>query len=955
MNKLNLLLVSILSLSFLPLVDGEEISQKPRVAFLYSAFRTAPNIYKDLPFKLDRWENIKVNELVKVLDNYDILLFHENCNLKNPQDFGLYKENWLSFLKKGGIILVQEVQDNNHLNWIPSLGPSFQFSLQKFHDFQKSNDWTNPKAELNFGPIKSSWAHFTSWSPEWIVTNKDGHDLPIVLYQRVGKGLILVTTSYYSRGFLREKEIKSIYNLILKERAKSPLKVRYLSWGKKFLGENKIRIEIENIGKETLDIIPEVNIYRTDKGKIFVCKDKLYQIKGEKEKKITLPYHIEKGGLQYINLTLYDRLKERIYFRTSEDIKIEPLEDLITQIKEKIKKNREEILLTSRSLSKYIWFEEFSAQQLKRLSSLDKQSNRWGKDLEEIASLGEAAWRERFESIQKETKGLDLLSKKLDNLKKREKTWKALGITPSKDTRFVISSATSLEKVFRDKVWNRPVTNKITLQMAANEYESTQLIIIPLIDKLNNIRVTCTDLISKKSKNKIGSDNIDIWPVGYISCGDRWWPDPLLHKKTFDIDTQVVQPVWITVYAPPKTMPGEYKGTLTISLSNAPEKQLPISVKVWDFELSKELVFTDFAFRVGEVVNFFYGKEGLKDTHRYMPASLYREYLQFFLDYRITPQMFDERGGQSTARVSYLKERWEKDRLILDFDEFDKNVELMRRNGVRFIQVGYFRKSAPTGEFGKFWKRYLPQIYEHLKEKGWLDTSYIYLLDEPGPEDYDIVKEQASLVGRLAPGIKRLCVEPINDYFTSGPERYIDIWVPLIPSYNTDLSKERRKKGESVFFYVACVPARPNLFIYQPSIEHRILFWLLEKYKSDGFLYWGLCVWYPNSIENINEDGSPKKSFLPYGGRFPTGDGYLAYPASKEIKDGLNPSIRLEVIRDGLEDFEYFRLLKERLKELKKKGEDRYQALIKETNKVLEIEDSLVKDNTDYTKDPEKI
>ena len=83
------------------------------------------------------------------------------------------------------------------------------------------------------------------------------------------------------------------------------------------------------------------------------------------------------------------------------------------------------------------------------------------------------------------------------------------------------------------------------------------------------------------------------------------------------------------------------------------------------------------------------------------------------------------------------------------------------------------------------------------------------------------------------------------------------------------------------------------------------------------------------------------------------GNGYLYYPG----ENGPVASIRLKVLRDGLEDYEYFYLLKYYLSVLKKKKdlEKKYQNLVKESERLLRIDDSIVASFNKFTQNPKKI
>jgi hypothetical protein len=43
--------------------------------------------------------------------------------------------------------------------------------------------------------------------------------------------------------------------------------------------------------------------------------------------------------------------------------------------------------------------------------------------------------------------------------------------------------------------------------------------------------------------------------------------------------------------------------------------------------------------------------------------------------------------------------------------------------------------------------------------------------------------------------------------------------------------------------------------------------------------------------------------------RFPNGDGFLNYPGAPINQNGWLPGIRLEAVREGAEDYEYYRIL----------------------------------------------
>ena len=93
----------------------------------------------------------------------------------------------------------------------------------------------------------------------------------------------------------------------------------------------------------------------------------------------------------------------------------------------------------------------------------------------------------------------------------------------------------------------------------------------------------------------------------------------------------------------------------------------------------------------------------------------------------------------------------------------------------------------------------------------------------------------------------------------------------------------------------------------------RLLPYYCFKYGVRGFEFWGLAWWTYNPWQVgwhqfIRQSDEGKKY---YWVRYPDGDGFLAYPGKPVGVDGPASTIRLEQIRQGLEDYEALALLSE--------------------------------------------
>ena len=87
-------------------------------------------------------------------------------------------------------------------------------------------------------------------------------------------------------------------------------------------------------------------------------------------------------------------------------------------------------------------------------------------------------------------------------------------------------------------------------------------------------------------------------------------------------------------------------------------------------------------------------------------------------------------------------------------------------------------------------------------------------------------------------------------------------------------------------------------------------------------------------------------------GKAHNGDGQLIYPGPDRTPLS---SIRLENLRDGIEDYEYFWLLRDAVSRLKRSDAAKHRALIAEAEKALTVDEGVVKDMTHFTDDPKTL
>jgi hypothetical protein len=507
---------------------------------------------------------------------------------------------------------------------------------------------------------------------------------------------------------------------------------------------------------------------------------------------------------------------------------------------------------------------------------------------------------------------------------------------------YVVGVKTSLEKVFREK--NRlpgPVTFNAAISAAQNEYESFQLILVPKKEDLRNVRIETTALRCSEKGADIDRKNIFCYRVGYVKTRNPpydtefvgWWPDPLFPLTTFNINQEDVQPIWVTVYVPEGTPSGRYEGFLFVLPENAETTAVRIHLEVWDFALPASTKLQVVFSLLEECIQGYYQLEEV-------PSELLREYYSFLLEHRINPTNLYLHVKPSPFTP---QPRFEDMQFCVD-------------RGLNALNVGYLyekrncahRKSF-SEEFQQNLKATLPHTVSFLRDHQWQDMAFVYGLDEPSKRSFQALKHIFSLVADVAPGMRRVV--------TTSPTKtlygYVDVWVPRLDRYNEKICRQRQKMGEEIWWYVSAGtrPSYPNFFIDYPALDHRILFWMTWRYDISGFLYYALNNWvsnYPKDHHRWPEVEWNARTYHRYNG-----DGQLIYPGPDGKPYG---SIRLEVIRDGIEDYEYLNMLQYQSDELGRHNQLSNNKLLQQTNNLIaSIKEEVIPSIKKYPKDPATI
>ena len=524
-------------------------------------------------------------------------------------------------------------------------------------------------------------------------------------------------------------------------------------------------------------------------------------------------------------------------------------------------------------------------------------------------------------------------------------TPKKIAAEQSKIQGLGVDVVNSMERIFHTRPYAKQ-GGSIELTAARNERENFQLVLFTGKDAVRDITVRASEFRNTEGKVLPAS----IWelyregyaiadPVGYPNCnGVGDYPDPLYPLAPLSLEPMQVRAVWAGFKVPADAAPGDYTGTVTVSAEGKTVRTVKVALKVWDFAIpKKQSLRTAFSVWEREIYNlYFAGKERSaeefqKTVHRYgmMLAEHRLSPLVFKTDRLLPKEVIHKIGPVYDDKQPDGSYRYHP-------NAYDDMVRDYLAAGATCFYVG---PETPPGDYAKYseeeWKGIWKAIYEHYKANGLLEYAYAYPYDEPGNENRVFVNRRMALLKEAAPGLKLLLTGACS-LFPSTAFSDIDIWVPQSHWVNYRNKREAQEAGKEVWWYPCSGPwfPYPNYHLDIEPGAWRILAWATYKYDFDGILYWATAFFNnKNPLKNNNYSCN--------------GDGVLMYA----LPDGNpTPSIRLKVIADSMEDYEYLLLLRDAAE--KQKNNPAKVRAVEAAQEMLKLKD-MIRYIDDYALDAE--
>ena len=517
---------------------------------------------------------------------------------------------------------------------------------------------------------------------------------------------------------------------------------------------------------------------------------------------------------------------------------------------------------------------------------------------------------------------------------------------PHSSRNFTFWTTLPTEKVFKDSPVPSQTGKVINVLAAKNEFEPFVLVVKPSFS--GSVQVSVGDFGA--------GIEVEIYQVKYVELEQSTdflgrqgqYPDPLWPLENGDsvtVNAGENTAFWFNVKVPDSASAGDYSAQLNISGVN-----IPIILHVFNFRIPDEL-----HVKSGISVNFNsilsnYSVPGYSTEY----WAFVDKAKQFLIDHRLTPQAVAWPGGLTTSGgaplISYdCAGNFEDNYGIwgfeapaaryLDGTELSPYLDDSFNNGTGFPSFmidgisnnnasydqrpsefcgitrsasDWYTANNPDSPYNQKWFEYISALQNYLSSLGYLDNAYFRIAAELySASDYDAIALYSHELKSVASQLKLMAGSSPDSRIYDNPlyqNAKIDIWLSDLMDFDPAVSSDRDAfHDEETWLYWDRADAPPffNPFVLDhPGVEYKYTGWFLWKYKVRGLTHIGYNNWIQNPWTNPMSDGV---NGLPA----------LQYPPSQigdNIPYGSNnhrfvSSIRLELLRDSLEDFEYLYIL----------------------------------------------
>ena len=288
-----------------------------------------------------------------------------------------------------------------------------------------------------------------------------------------------------------------------------------------------------------------------------------------------------------------------------------------------------------------------------------------------------------------------------------------------------------------------------------------------------------------------------------------------------------------------------------------------------------------------------------------------------------------------------------------------------------------------TEEHAIIFKDCVQQVEAEFEKLNLLDKAYLYWVDEPFPDAYPGIRATNALIKKHAPRLRPFIAEQFPWLANNADDPRLDIvdvtdifcvsWNCL--DDHDKIGRVHAFPGKEVWTYLCTATRAPFFtnFIDHDGIDMRMWIWATRTLGLKGILIWRNNYWTAlaatenGAFKNVWEEPASfisgevgAKNYEMDQKIWGNGDGMLFYHNNR--KPGIDtdtpytgrpvPCVRLEILRDGIEDYEYIHLLEETIPQMSASDARKARSLLTLPRDVFQDDDATHPEKY-YIKDPQ--
>ncbi len=448
---------------------------------------------------------------------------------------------------------------------------------------------------------------------------------------------------------------------------------------------------------------------------------------------------------------------------------------------------------------------------------------------------------------------------------------------------FVAGYTHNLVKIWPLKYWFRgeiitpsnPETMKPLLGVTGGTV-SFQVAVLPRIGATQQIYQI--DLKSRAEHKIYREEFVKVGVASYVRFQSEFWPDPLVPENTCTITGMNLGTFLVEIKIPSDFRGNVISNKISIVCNSSGEKIV--------FFVPVEVVKLDIQPKQFSLVAWF--------NKRKLTSEQYKGMCELALEHHLQP-----------LDAKHLKSIWNPD----DQKPFADFIRFLQDRGQSVFQM-----PVPDEK--------LKKMCVFFQQLGRVSNTVMYYSNVDEPSEKNLLEKNIPYAKEMRAKYPQCKIFLASEYHPRIFEA-CDIWLTDISSSKYDPSVFKPPEKPELWHYYCHIPGAfqmrapltlaPNMLIDNQALEHRLALWMSWYYHAQGvFIYAGNLEWKRQLADpfwTVLVIKSIEYQFRLAG--IHHGNGFLVYPPRSQ-GGAVLPSLRLKILRDGMEDIAIFNALRKK-------------------------------------------